>query len=322
MKPKTLFLILSVEATLCVFALIIYGTLQQAYTAIIAFPFTQIATGLRALSLSGSIGNIIALLIYVSVSLLPAIYLCFRMARNNHKQEDLLLVLLSILLFVALYLMINPAYMNDMFATSDVVLMGKISLGATLYAIIIGYIVFRCLRKFVVSEITNLLDYLKMLLMLMYFILIYKIFGEGINGLISNINTLKAGNTEMSSMMTTTYFFLAIRFALYTLQPALTIAIIFFVNQLIDVLKNDRYSDDVICKANQLSGLCKKSVVLMILSYILINVSQLLMGKYLLDSHYTTEIPLFSMLLVLVVLLLSKYFAEGKALKNDNDMFI
>ena len=57
MKEKHLFTLLSVEAAACVLFCILQRSLSGLFSTLIAFPFEQIGAGLRAMSLSGTVGN-------------------------------------------------------------------------------------------------------------------------------------------------------------------------------------------------------------------------------------------------------------------------
>ena len=59
MKERHLFTLLSVEAAACVLFCILQRSLSGLFSTLIAFPFEQIGAGLRVLSLSGAVGNVI-----------------------------------------------------------------------------------------------------------------------------------------------------------------------------------------------------------------------------------------------------------------------
>ena len=65
MKERHLFTLLSVEAAACVLFCILQRSLSGLFSTLIAFPFEQIGAGLRVLSLSGAVGNVVAILLYM-----------------------------------------------------------------------------------------------------------------------------------------------------------------------------------------------------------------------------------------------------------------
>lgn len=72
MKERHLFTLLSVEAAACVLFCILQRSLSGLFSTLIAFPFEQIGAGLRVLSLSGAVGNVVAIILYILLGLIPA----------------------------------------------------------------------------------------------------------------------------------------------------------------------------------------------------------------------------------------------------------
>ena len=72
MKERHLFTLLSVEAAACVLFCILQRSLSGLFSTLIAFPFEQIGAGLRVLSLSGAVGNVVAIILYMLLGLIPS----------------------------------------------------------------------------------------------------------------------------------------------------------------------------------------------------------------------------------------------------------
>ena len=77
MKQKLNWILL-VEAAALVVYCVLGQTFDNAFTSIMAFPFEQIALSLRAFSVAGVAGNIIAIVIYCAICLAPAAYFVVR----------------------------------------------------------------------------------------------------------------------------------------------------------------------------------------------------------------------------------------------------
>lgn len=86
MKEKHLFTLLSVEAAACVLFCILQRSASALFTTIAAFPFEQMGVGLRILSLSGAVGNGAAILLYLVISLIPAIVWFLLKWKRNQNQ--------------------------------------------------------------------------------------------------------------------------------------------------------------------------------------------------------------------------------------------
>lgn len=79
---------------------------------ILTFPWQPIGSGLRALSLRGGFQNVLAILLYGALSLLPLLALLILVRTRRACRADGLLVLLSGFLFVLLYCGINPGLLG------------------------------------------------------------------------------------------------------------------------------------------------------------------------------------------------------------------
>ena len=84
---------------------------MTAALQIMYLPFELIGKGLRFLSLSSAIGNVIAIIIYAAISMIPAIYVINQRKRGRTHKEDILLVAFTGLLFYSMYMFINPGLM-------------------------------------------------------------------------------------------------------------------------------------------------------------------------------------------------------------------
>ena len=115
MKKKTLYVYLIATALLCIIFWISKNSFSTIFTSALAFPFEQIAALLRALSISGSFLNALALLLYAGICLIPVWFMLWLKTRKKLYAEDWLLVLLSGLLFAVIYLMVNTGGISRIF---------------------------------------------------------------------------------------------------------------------------------------------------------------------------------------------------------------
>ena len=335
MKHKVFIIILFLEAFICIgFTLFNVTTSATAFMTISTFPFAQIAGFLRALSLSGMVGNLFATIIFILVGIIPLIFLSVILYKKKFRIEDTLLILTSTLLFATVYLMINPSYLSDMFILKNLEGYGQTMLGTTIYSVIIGYFVLKFMRIISKSETSMLLKYSKILLFTISVVLVYVIFGSQFNSLITNINAVKNQNTDSSILslipnmtventsVSFTNIFIIIFYILNQIPTLLDIIIVFMTINLIDELSFDRYSDNVITAANKLAFICKAAIITSMLTSIIVNITGMIFSKYLLKLDFSTTIPIISIVLVLIVLLSAKFFAESKKIKQDNDLFV
>lgn len=162
MKKRLYIGILVLEAIICVVLCVLGNVSGEDIADIMAFPFAPIGDGLRVLSLSGSIGNIIAIILYAGVSLIPLGLVLTHGKKKSLHWEDSLLVILCPLLFAVLYEMINPGSLQ--LGPKELGMVGgearKAMLGCMVYSILVGYLVLRALRLFFTAGKQQLQKYL------------------------------------------------------------------------------------------------------------------------------------------------------------------
>lgn len=324
MKKTLYFGFLLAEAILCV-VLCVFGTVQGENVAdIMAFPFAPIGNGLRTLSLSGSVGNIVAIILYAGISLLPLGMLLFHIRRKDLHREDCLLVVLCPLLFAVLYEMINPGTLP--LGPAELGMMGvsarKAMLGCIVYSVLVGYLVLRGLRLFFGAGKNHLQKYLFVLLGLLNAILVYLAFGGCLQKFLQAVESTKAANQGTEQGLTLTYAFLFLQMLVDALPYVLDILIVVVFQHMLQELGKAAYSQDAVEAAEKLAKVCGLSLKITILSTVVFNLLQLLCAKHLRVLNGFVNIPILSIILVLAALLVAKLVIVGKRLKDDNDMFI
>ena len=336
MKHKVLISLLLFEALICLGMTLFNVTSSgSALMTLSTFPFAQIGSMLRQLSLSGMSGNVYAIIIFILIGIIPLIFLSINLFKKKFKIEDSMLVAISVLIFVTIYYMINPTSLGNLFIINGLAQYGEMMLGITVYSILVGYFVFRFIRIISSSETSVLLKYAKTFFFIISIVLVYTIFGSQVNNLVSDINSVTSGNTSSGIMPSIlnentlnnnsvlfTNIFLVLFYIINQIPILLDILIVFITINLIDELVIDRYSDGVIIAANKLASMCKISIMVSMLTCMFVNIIQLIFSRYLLKLNVTTFIPLISIALVLIVLLLAKYFAQSNKLKHDIDLFV
>ena len=186
MKERHLFTLLSVEAAACVLFCILQRSLSGLFSTLIAFPFEQIGAGLRVLSLSGAVGNVVAIILYMLLGIIPAGIWGFLHWRKKSEPLDFMLLVISALLFVTLYYMINPGLLF-----TGVPGTGKWSLGSTFYSVLLGYLLIRILLHYKNAGTEKLQKGLWFLLGTVSVVLVYGIFGQELRGLLQNLETVQ-----------------------------------------------------------------------------------------------------------------------------------
>lgn len=299
------------------------GLLPRIFSSAMAFPFEQTGFILRWLSLSGAAGNILAIILYVLICLVPAFLLFIISRRRKVHAEDWLLILLSAVLFPILYMMINPGIIS--FTPEnipDIFSFTKSFLGSFVYSVIISFILLRILRLFSDADGNRLQKYMSVLLAVLGAIFVCLAFGACTGDLISSIKAVTKANTGYEGTLVWTYVMLFFRYAAEALPYIFDIFIVLYGLNLLDEIKLDRYSEKAVTAAGRLSKLCIKFLGITVTISLVINILQFIFIKKILAVNVNIHIPVLSIAFILASLLLAQYIKENKALKDDNDMFI
>lgn len=297
------------------------GDHQGGAFEVMAFPFAQIGRGLRALSLTGGAGNVLAVLLYAALCLLPVAALLVLRKRRGFCREDSLLALLSILLFAVLYYMVNPGLVPAPRGLMD----GdayKSLFGGGVYALLLSYGVLRLLRRFAESDRGRLQQYLIRLLEVLAVVFIYLAFGACFSEFLTALADLQAGNRGNEGALMASYGFLFLRWLAAALPYVLDALVTLAALDLVEAMEVDRYAPAVTAAAEKLSRLCVGSLAATVLVTVGLNLLQLLFLGALYTLHVTVYLPVFSIAFVLGVLLLVQFIGENRQLKEDNDLFI
>lgn len=290
---------------------------SNLYSIIIKFPFEQLGLGLRKLSLSGEAGNVAAIIIYVLICLFPCLLFLRLKMSGKLLKTDFFLPVLSIMLFVVIYYMVNPGLFRI-----GVPGTGRILLASTFYSTFFGYAVLRLLEAYSLSDTKRLHVWLKTLLTVIIFLFLYAILSECFNALTVSVQNLGKLNSYSEADMTVTHIFIVLQCITNALPYALAVFILLASIRSLNALFFNPYSDLSAAAVERLASLCKKSLMIAVLSSTGFNILQLIFHKMLLQINMTVCIPVFSIAFVLAVLLTVNYVQENQKLKQDNDLFI
>lgn len=324
-KEKKLLTILAIEAAACVLFCILRYSVSGMFSSLIAFPFEQLGVGLRWLSLSGAVGNGIAVLFYILLCLIPTGIWFFFRKKQKAQKIDILLLFLSVLLFFVFYYMINPGLINT--GTMD---SGKWSLGSTFYSVLFGYLLVRGLLQYTEADEGKLRKGIRILLGAVDVILVYEILGSELGSLLQNISSVRSENTGVTVSggyitlfeLNTTYVFLFLHFLIKILPCILNILVIFGARKLLDLSKEAMYQEENIVFTEKLVRFCTLSLIITIVADVGFNLLQLFFQNQLYQMDYVVNIPVFSLAFVLAIQLFARYIWEMQRLKKDNDLFI
>ncbi len=324
MTRKFVYILLALETVLLFVLNLLKYSFTDVFSSVIAFPFEQIGLILKLLSGSGLLGNAIALTLYLAICFLPVYYLIASKDKRKLHLEDALVGLLSSVLLVSLYLMINTENLELIFIGLGAlgVAAGKAILSITIWSILWGYLILRFIRLAFDSNTKKLIVYSSVTLYSLCFFFAWIVFGSNFGDLLNSFFALQAQNTGLQAGLGITYVFLVLGFLLDAIPYILNTVIVFLALDLLTEMYNDAHSEKTEILSKQLSLFCYKSLGIVVVSGISFNLLQLLFAKTLRNTEANLSIPIMSVLFVLTVLFFARLISENRALKHDNDLFI
>nr|WP_315025018.1 hypothetical protein [uncultured Aminipila sp.] len=302
----------------------------------IYLPMEAVAVGLRWLSLSSTIGNIAAWILYLDICLIPVLF-AFRKKlsrqlekiRNRHHLKleseqtcpleltDVILIALSIYLFFMMYCFINPGMISNITPKaigadiSDMLPALKYFLAGVAYSLIIAYFVLKFAGSFKNTDIWKQTERVLLFFTIVYvaffcFTLPLNLFQQYENSVIS-----EAG-----------IFITVIKFFLDLLPMVCFVGIIESGIRLIQLLKENKYNESAVNIANLMAERSRATVTVSIVCNITQNVIQLIFWRELLHANFLLDIPFLPLILAFAGLLIAEYLKESSLLYDDNQMII
>ena len=289
---------------------------MTAALQIMYLPFELIGKGLRFLSLSSAIGNVIAIIIYAVISMIPAIYIIYQRKRGRTQKEDILLVAFTGLLFYSMYMFIKK--MPDIFSMDqNSLIVMKIIYAFIIYSVLIMWLIMKAIRFLGDDSQKNWKSRL-------YF---------GMKGLIAALvsyytllityaktfELLHKSENKLQNVSSIVWF----KSVLQLLPIIMTILL--FIN-IIHVVKaiEDHKEEQQMMTVARLASVAKVTAVVTVISDFILNFYQFLLGATLQNVNVTfaPDVSMEPLIIAFGALIFHEYFKRTKQLKEENDQFI
>lgn len=322
MKKRVLYIALAAEiAFLCLIYLLADFSVPLV-SSVMAVPFEQIGMLLRALSLQGGILNGIALMLWAGICLLPLLPVMKEWQDRAKWAEHIVLVILSVVLFVGLYYMVNPrllfervpAVLTEAISVGTEELSGalKASVSMMIWSVVVCYGVFVLLRLFRAGEKEQLFLYTRRLL--------YVLCGLFAGGMV--LTALEAFTGIRAVQSGLDGVFTGVKALMAALPYAMDIVVTLSAMTVLDALLEDSRSEQVVVAARKLSGICCITLAVVTSAGVALNIIQWLLSKKISNINVHVSIPFMSLAFVLAALLFSRLLEENKQLADENEMFV
>lgn len=332
MKRSQMKTLLLIEGAVCLTLTLALRLIEGAAFSFAAFPGSAAGQGLSMLAGTGRLGFALALTLYAFLALLPLYALARIRARRDWKAEDTLLGLCSLAVAGALF----PRGWVTYWSTSAETLFPRLAWQWLLFALLAGWVVLRLLRRFSDGGTQELLKLFRVLLGLAAAYFVFAVFFAEFAGLLTAIDTLKAGNTAFtadtllpaaaditgSKSLAFSYIVLALRFGAKSLPTLFAAATAYFAIGLLDTMEDGAFTRESAAYAPKLAAWCVKVLKLSVLLALAVNLLQAVCAPLILSTSISIPLPVLELCFVLAALLGARLIASNVALAADNDLFI
>lgn len=284
------------------------------FIAALALPFRLAGAGLRTLSLSGGVGNVAAIVLFAAICLIPLGF----WLRSGRKIEDALLLVLIPVLAFSMYLMVNPALRPPLLQSE----VGDITYAGAVWSVVITWGVLKLIRSSDRILLANIYRALQIFLLICAAQMLIDGVGVGLRSAWIQIEYIRdRAHTVFVSPMPN-YLFIILSFAVDAAEGILTALVLWKGSKLLAALERDPYSAETVEVSRDVGKWCREMLVIVSLSNLALNLGQIMMSGFLVNTSTTVRIPVESLAIAFGMLALNRLLVQGKELKDESDLFI
>lgn len=310
---KKLLLICLAEAAVLITLILLTKHMPHLFSSVMTFPFEQVAGGLSLLSKAGRLGNGIAAALWIGISAIPAI-IALRYPRGKETLlERTALYLLSALVLLALYGIVNPQaflHANAGALARDIKLINAI-FGVSVWTLAVCFIILRLIRLFRKGNKEQLLQYMRAILYVLCILFTATASVSLTNGLLNS----PSAQTGMDAA------FEVFRLVLMLVPYFFDVAIILQLLSLLGIAAKEG-QDGVVDAAKRVSATCCMALGTTAGMTALYHIVQILAMPQLSKLSAAVSIPVIDIAFIIMILLFSRLLIENKQLRDDNSLFI
>ena len=310
MKKEKLFWVLTAVAAV-VSALTPY--VGSGFFGILSLPFTALGWLLRTLSLSGAAGNAASIALYGLVCLAPV----FFWMRSKRRTEDRILLLLTPVLAVVLYYMVNPNLRHYVMRNH----VGDAIYASSVWSTLMTWGVLKLLYGEEWGIERNIYKGLRIFLLLCSASCLIECFGNGtaqlVHTLRSQIQIMGQVNYGVMDIV-----FMALAFLVNALENGLAALVLYKGAKLLEELERDPFGAGCVEAAHAVSKTCRNGLGIICLTCLLLNLAQILLTPILHNISASLTVPVMGLAVCFAMLAVTKLLVRGKALKDESDLFV
>ena len=277
-------------------------------------PLLSVGRGLRALSLSGFGGDLLAWLAVLLVSGAPLALLPLRMEAESRGAEDLLLALMAPVIFCWLFYLANPTRLGEIAAH-----IFPLAGGCTVLSMGAAWLVLKLLRGLDGAPTRRLAAAFGALLSGCALLCAFSVAYGGAVGVAAQWAQVVEGNTDPGGLTLLVLIVLGALNAAPGLLMAVTMA---WGSELASVLGGGTFDQAGVELCGRAALACKAAAQATVTLTVFVNLFQLALVGELLSVSFSITLPLFSLAASAGLFLLCRCLQRGAALQEDSDSII
>lgn len=292
---------------------------------LIASPFRLIGNGLRTLSLSGSLGNIVSWVIYFLLGAIP-LMIAYVLNKNGKKTSSVfLMMIIAIFTYLLIYANINPGILTSFQSSYLPNSSGQVEVVLIILAMVFYYLLFSFFIVLMLDSVETkaIISNLSFLFIFIIAITMIGIFYLGFHELISGFTlSPNYGNVIYATRPSGDNFLSLVKFTV-VFVPGL-----FFIRTgkaalvLMSQLNRDFHTMENALLAKEVGDYAKKTVVAYITATLIFVFIQLILAPILTDVAVVLSLPVLELFLSFSMVLLSRFLIDSSELKKENESFI
>lgn len=310
MKKEKLFWLVTAVLT-AVAALVPY--VGDGFFAILSVPFTALGWVLRKLSLAGSVGNAVSIVLYVLACCLPVIF----WRRSRRRTEDRLLLLLPLELAVVLYFMVNPNMRHSVMQSH----VGDAIYASVVWSTVMVWGVLKLLYSDEWGLDRNIYKGLRMFLLLSTAACIIDCFGNTVAS-VRNVLSMQDAMGGVRLYTDLDLLFLLLVYLVAAVEKCFAALVLYKGAKLLTQLERDPFGGACVEAANAVSKTCREGLTVICLSTLFLNLAQILLTPMLHNISVSVQVPVLGLAVCFAMLAVTKLLVQGKELKDESDLFV
>lgn len=323
LKRKTFIILFAAETLVFIAGALLCGNTDIQYPA---FPFVKLGEYLKALSLSGGPGKILSVILYVIFCLAPLLLFIPRLTKKargcaeKFHAEDILPIITTGYLFLAMLFIINPEGIVTHFASVEIEAIPLI-LSGFVWLLIIAFITAKLFRLYLTEDTKKLRAHLSAWLAVLGSFILFSLCFANLSDVVTELKesfennvTFPENNPVLGRISVVLRFFT---------DALIAVANLIIIIKIAGILEpSDSDKKDVGALAGGLANFCIKAFSVCMVAFLAVYAFVMIFAPYVPDSGFNIGIPVVELIAIIIIMLFSRIISENKRLRDDNDLFI